>query len=136
MTDTRHTITVPYKPEDCLDTYGWLWARLHHGEAARWHLVSTHIDPMDEDALCICFHRPDTARHVDSEAADTWAGGLYLPCSPPNCTPADTAMLTALLSNGLCVCLTTDTPAMEELFVHVMSALSQNASWSKNNDTI
>lgn len=119
MSDARPTVTIPYKPEDHVDTFGWLWTRQHQGEAARWHLVSTHVDTMDEDMFAICFQSTD-AHEGATFLADTWAGLPYMPCTPPNCTPADTAMLTATLTGGTILTLTSRDPASDREFADLM----------------
>jgi hypothetical protein len=115
----RKVITMPYTPEDHVDTFGWLWMRPHKGEAASWHLVETCTDRLDPETICICFYGTNAYRN---EAADTWAGLPYMPCTPPKCEPGTVAMLTTHLPGGSSVTLTSCNPRGEAAFKTAIAA--------------
>jgi hypothetical protein len=66
----RPPISTPYDPDDCIDSYGWLWTHFHKGEPSEWHLVSTHLpDGIDADPQ-IVFHNKSGDEPLDVDAAD------------------------------------------------------------------
>lgn len=93
-------ISTPYKPDDCLGTYGWLWMHWFKDEPSDWHLVSTYLqDGIDAEPF-IVFHDASDEHPRDVDSADTWAGLPYIPLSAPACVPHSGALVVVHLPDG------------------------------------
>jgi hypothetical protein len=99
----RPPISTPYDPDDCIDSYGWLWTHFHKGEPSEWHLVSTHLPDGIDAHPQIVFHDKSGDEPLDVDAADTWKGAPYIPLNAPACGPRAGALVVVHLPRGATV---------------------------------